>query len=74
MLNAQIKELSYAISDLRQQSGERWSVKQIEGQKKKLEAQLKTLADKSRKDDLLCFEELGIDSVMVDEAQNFKDL
>lgn len=40
----------------------------------KLEEQLKSLTDESRKDDLITFEELGVDSIMVDEAHNFKNL
>jgi N12 class adenine-specific DNA methylase len=44
------------------------------GTEKKLEEQLKSLADESRKDDLITFEELGVDSIMVDEAHNFKNL
>ncbi len=74
MLNDQIDELSYAIDEIMQERGERWTVKQMESQKKKLEEQLKTLSDESRKDDLITFEELGIDSIMVDEAHNFKNL
>ncbi len=45
----------------------------MESQKKKLEEQLKSLSDESRKDDLITFEELGVDSIMVDEAHNFKN-
>lgn len=74
MVNEQIEELSLAIDDIKAQNGERWTVKQMESQKKKLEEQLKTLADETRKDDLISFEELGIDSVMVDEAHHFKNL
>ncbi|WP_330578769.1 DEAD/DEAH box helicase family protein [Candidatus Galacturonibacter soehngenii] len=74
MINDQIDELSYAIDELKAKNGERWTVKQMESQKKKLEEQLKSLADESRKDDLISFEELGIDSVMVDEAHHFKNL
>ena len=74
MLKEQIQELSYAIEEIKAQKGERWTVKQIEAQKKKLEEQLKALSDESRKDDLICFEELGIDSIMVDEAHHFKNL
>lgn len=73
MLNKQIEEMSHAIEELKTQNGERWSVKQMESQKKKLEHQLKVLSDESRKDDLICFEELGIDSIMVDEAHHFKN-
>lgn len=74
MLNEQISEITYAIDDMKSQNGERWTVKQMEAQKKKLEEQLKSLTDESRKDDLITFEELGVDSIMVDEAHNFKNL
>ncbi len=74
MLNEQIEEITYAIDDMKSQNGERWTVKQMESQKKKLEQQLKALTDESRKDDLITFEELGVDSIMVDEAHGFKNL
>ncbi len=74
MLNQQIAEIAYAIEDIKNQNGERWTLKQMESQKKKLEEQLKALSDESRKDDLITFEELGIDSMMVDEAHSFKNL
>jgi N12 class adenine-specific DNA methylase len=73
MLNQQIEEISYAIEETKDKNGERWTVKQMEGQKKKLEEQIKKLSDESRKDDLITFEELGVDSIMVDEAHNFKN-
>ncbi|HQM96068.1 MAG TPA: ParB/RepB/Spo0J family partition protein [Clostridia bacterium] len=62
------------IDETKSKNGERWTVKQMESQKKKLEEQLKKLSDESRKDDLITFEELGVDSIMVDEAHNFKNL
>ena len=74
MLNDQIDELSLAIAETKAQNGQRWTVKQMESQKKKLESQLKALLDEGRKDDLINFEELGIDSIMVDEAHMFKNL
>jgi len=74
MLNQQIEEIAYSIDDMKSNNGERWTVKQMEAQKKKLEEQLNSLADESKKDDLLCFEALGVDSIMVDEAHNFKNL
>lgn len=74
MLNEQIEEITYAIDEMKERNGERWTVKQMESQKKKLEEQLKSLSDESRKDDLITFEELGVDSIMVDEAHNFKNL
>ena len=67
MLNDQIQEISYAIEEIKAEKGEQWTVKQMEGEKKKLEQQLKALSDETRKDDLICFEELGIDSIMVDD-------
>ena len=74
VLNDQIQELSLAIEKVKQEKGEQWTIKQIERQKKKLEEQLYELADESRKDDLICFEDLGIDSIMVDEAHHYKNL
>ena len=74
LLGQQIEEISYAIEDLKQQNGERWTVKQMEGQKKRLETELKSLMDESRKDDLITFEELGVDCIMVDEAHSFKNM
>lgn len=74
MLDEQIGELTAAIEEIKAEKGERWTIKQIEAQKKKLEVELKELSDESKKDDLINFEELGIDSVMVDEAHMFKNL
>ena len=74
MINEQIEEITYAIDDLKSQNGERWSIKQMEAEKKRLEQQLKSLSDESRKDNLITFEELGVDSIMVDEAHAFKNL
>ena len=74
MLQAQIDEIAYAIDDMKSQNGEQWTVKQMESQRKKLQEQMEALSDESRKDDLITFEELGIDSIMVDEAHAFKNL
>ena len=74
MINEQIEQIAYAIEETKEKNGERWTVKQMEAQKKKLQEQLKSLADEERKDDLITFEELGIDSIMVDEAHNYKNL
>ncbi|MCM1236602.1 MAG: DEAD/DEAH box helicase family protein, partial [Ruminococcus flavefaciens] len=74
MLNDQIEELSLAIAVMKEQNKQRWTVKQMEAQKKKLKSQLRALLDEERKDDLINFEELGIDSIMVDEAHMFKNL
>ena len=69
MLSDQIQELSFAIEEIKAEKGERWTIKQIESQKKRLEQQLKALSDETRKDDLINFEELGIDSIMVDDER-----
>lgn len=74
MLQDQIQEISFAIEEIKSENGEQWTIKQMEAQKKKLDEQLKELTEESRKDDLITFEELGIDSVMVDEAHHFKNL
>ena len=74
MLNRQIDEISFAIEELKERNGEQWTVKQMEGQRKRMEEQLKKMTDEERKDDLITFEELGIDSIMCDEAHMFKNL
>lgn len=70
LLNQQIDDISFAIAEMKERNQEKWTVKQMEGQKKKLEEQLKSMADESRKDDLITFEELGIDSIMVDDGRD----
>ena len=74
MLRDQIQEITFAIDQIKSENGQQWTIKQMEAQKKKLDEQLKALTEESRKDDLITFEELGIDSVMVDEAHHFKNL
>ncbi len=74
MLDRQIEDLANAIETAKEQNGQRWTVKQMEAQKKKLDAQLRALLNEEKKDDLIYFEELGIDSVMVDGAHMFKNL
>ena len=55
-------------------SGERWSIKQMESAKKSLEAKLEKLQARDRKDDVITFEELGVDRLFVDEAHYVKNL
>ncbi len=74
MLQEQVDEISASIEDMKDQNGERWTVKQMESQKKKLEEQLLSLSDESRKDNLINFEDLGVDCIMVDEAHGYKNL
>lgn len=74
LMERQIDELNIAIADIKAENGENWSVKQMEAQKKKLEEQMKELIETVERDDVITFEELGIDSIMVDEAHFFKNL
>lgn len=74
LLNRQIDDISFAIAEMKERNQERWTIKQMEAQKARMEEQLQKMADEVRKDDLITFEELGIDSIMVDEAHAFKNL
>lgn len=74
MIRKQIEEIAHAIDEMKSQNSERWTIKQMESQKKRLEEQIKKMTSEERKDDLITFEELGIDSIMVDEAHAFKNL
>jgi len=74
MLNDQVEELESAIDEMKRQNEENWTIKMAEAQKKRLKEQLQQLSAGHRKDDLISFEELGIDCIMVDEAHNFKNL
>ena len=74
LLSDKVEELQEAIGEEKMKNGERWTIKQMEAQKKRLETQLSMLADERRKDDLVYFEELGIDSIMVDEAHFYKNM
>lgn len=73
-LEHQRDDLIDSISKLKWQRGERFSVKQLEKSKKTIETKLAKLNDQSRKDDVLTFEELGVDRLFVDEAHYFKNL
>ncbi len=72
MIRDQIEQITYSI-DSKRQNGENWSIKQMEKFKKGLEADLKTLNDASKKDDLINFEDLGVDALYVDEAHYYKN-
>ena len=73
-LEQQINELALGISDLKNNDGEYYSIKQLEKSKKKIEEKLKRLNDSSKKDTVITFEQLGVDRLFVDEAHNFKNL
>lgn len=74
LLNRQIDDINFAIAEMKERNQERWTIKQMEAQKARMEEQLQKMTDEIRKDDLITFEELGIDSIMVDEAHAFKNL
>lgn len=73
-LQKQIDEIIEGISELKVSNGERFSVKQLEATKTRLETKLKKLNDQSDKDDVVTFEELGVDRLFVDEAHYHKNL
>lgn len=70
----QISEITGGIRELKEARGERYAIKQLEKTKKNLELKLKKLNDTSRKDDVVTFEELGVDRLFVDEADFYKNL
>ena len=74
ILEQQYHEIMDGIRELKEQNGDRFSVKQLEHSKKAVQAKLNKLNDQSRKDDLVTFEELGIDRLFVDEAHYYKNL
>ena len=73
LLRSEIEEITEGINQLKRSSGERFSIKSMEKTKKSLEAKLKKLLD-SPKDDVVTFEELGVDRLFVDEAHSYKNL
>lgn len=70
----QTNEISNNIRMLKEEDGERFTIKQLEKLQQKLRVKLEKLNDSSKKDDILCFEQLGIDMLFVDEADLFKNL
>jgi N12 class adenine-specific DNA methylase/adenine-specific DNA methylase len=73
-LYEQISEITSGIRELKEAKGERYAIKQLERTKKTLQVKLEKLNDTSRKDDVVTFEELGIDRLFVDEADSYKNL
>lgn len=74
IIQKQIDDITFGIQDLKNSNGERFSIKQMEKTKKSLETRLAKLNDTSRKDDVITFEELGVDRIFVDEAHYYKNL
>ena len=74
LLHEQVWEITEGISEVEASGGERFTVKQLERTKKSLEARLEKLQAEGRKDDVVTFEQLGVDRLFVDEAHNYKNL
>ena len=74
LLEAELEEIMDGIEKLKAAKGERFSIKQMERSRKSVQAKLDRLNDQSRKDDVVTFEELGIDRLFVDEAHYYKNL
>ena len=74
LLAEQIFEVEEGLRELKSQRAERFTIKSLERTKRGLEAKLKKLQDSSRKDDVVTFEQLGVDRLYVDEAHNYKNL
>ena len=74
LIQDQIEEITMGIAEAKRMSAERFTIKQMEKTKRSLKLKLDKLNDQSRKDDVVTFEELGIDRMFIDEAHNYKNL
>lgn len=74
VLQQQLDDIVEGIADIKRNRGDRFSVKQLEKTKKSLQTKLEKLNDQSRKDDVVTFEELGIDRLFIDESHYYKNL
>ena len=74
LLNEQIYDITEGLQELKESNAERFSIKQLEKTKKSLEARLEKLRATDRKDDVVTFEQLGVDRLFVDEAHSYKNL
>jgi len=74
MIERQIDEIELAIEQAKADNGERYTIKQMEKSRKSLEVRLDKLHDTSRKDDVVTFEQLGVDRLFVDESHSYKNL
>jgi len=74
MIEDQIGQITTELEILKAEQGEQYTIKQMEKTKKSLEGRLERLNDQSRKDDVVTFEQLGVDRLFVDESHNFKNL
>lgn len=74
VLQQQLDDIVEGIADIKRNRGDRFSVKQLEKTKRSLQTKLQKLNDQSRKDDLVTFEELGVDRLFIDESHYYKNL
>ena len=74
ILEQQLEELTDGIADLKRNRGENFSIKQLEKSRKAIKQKLEKLNDQSRKDDVVTFEELGVDRLFIDESHYYKNL
>ena len=74
MLQQQIADITFSIEEAAHQAGQNYTIKQLEKTKKSLQARMKKLNDQTRKDDVVTFEQLGVDRLFVDESHSFKNL
>ena len=74
ILEQQLEELTDGIMDLKRNRGENFSIKQLEKSRKSVKQKLEKLNDQSRKDDVVTFEELGVDRLFIDESHYYKNL
>ena len=74
ILEQQLEEITEGIAELRRNRGENFSVKQLEKSKKSIRQKLDKLNDQTKKDDVVTFEELGVDRLFVDESHYYKNL
>lgn len=74
LLKDQIADITFSIEAAKEEAGQQYTVKQMEKTKKTLKAKLEKLNDQTRKDDVVTFEQLGIDRLFVDESHNYKNL
>ena len=74
VLQQQLDDIIGGIADIKRNRGDRFSVKQLEKTKRSLQTKLQKLNDQSRKDDVVTFEELGVDRLFIDESHYYKNL
>ena len=72
-LSRQLEEIIAGIAEAKESRAERFTIKQLEKTRRSIETKLKSLNDQSRKDDVVTFEELGVDRLFVDEAHYYKN-